>query len=424
MSSSSGYRAALRVGDFRALFLARLISVLGDSAAYLAVTVLVFARTGSSLLASLTFAISFLPYLLGGSLLSASVDRFPTRALLIGTDLGAAALVLVIALPGTAIPVVFGCLFLIGTLAPIRGACLDTLTAELLPGELYVAGRSLQQLSSQLAQLTGIAAAGLVLAPLGVRGALLLDLGTFLVSAAFIRLGTAARPVRVVERRHNLAADSLLGLRRVWSVPTVSRLLLLGWLVPFVSVWPEAVAAPAVAQAGYSAGLVGLWLAAIPVGMVAGNLAVVLLPTGRWRGPAMVPMALAGMSMLLAFGLRPQFPVRIGLLVAVGLFASFELELDRRLRDAVPSELRSRAFALRGTGLMVGQGLGFVAAGVVAERWSAVATTTAAGAIGCAVVLVVGWRLRPGGARERRPPGGRPSHRGLEPVETGDAPTG
>jgi len=75
--STGTYRAALRVGEFDAIAGSSLISILGDSAAYLAVTVLVYQRTGSALLSALTFAVAFVPYLIGGTLLSALVDRLP-----------------------------------------------------------------------------------------------------------------------------------------------------------------------------------------------------------------------------------------------------------------------------------------------------------------------------------------------------------
>ena len=61
--------------------------------------VLVFERTGSPLLASLTFALGFLPYLVSGALLSAVVDRMPLRRLLVGCDLVCAGLVGVMAAP-------------------------------------------------------------------------------------------------------------------------------------------------------------------------------------------------------------------------------------------------------------------------------------------------------------------------------------
>src|ERR1700709_226150 len=119
-SPSTGYLTVLRVPDFRSLVAAGLISMLGDSAAFLAVTVLVYQRTHSSLLASATFAIAFVPYLFGGSLLSASIDRFPPRALVVATDLLGAGFVALLTVPSVPIWLIFLALFVIGSVSPIR----------------------------------------------------------------------------------------------------------------------------------------------------------------------------------------------------------------------------------------------------------------------------------------------------------------
>lgn len=413
-SSSTGFGAALRVRDFRSLAAARLISMLGDSAAFLAVTVLVYQRTHSSLLSSLTFAIAFVPYLFGGSLLSASIDRFPARALVVATDLLGSAFVALLTIPGMPVWAIFVALFAIGSVSPVRSACIDTLTAGLLQGELYVSGRSIQRVISQVSQLAGIGLGGLLIAPFGVRGALLIDVLSFLGSALVVRLGTATAPARPrAKAEANLVTDSLAGMRLVWSMPAIRRLLLLGWLVPFVAVWPEALGAPAVADAGRPAGLVGLWLVVIPVGMIVGNLAMVWLPSERWRGPAMFPMALALPLVLLTFVGRPPLEVALGLLVVTGLLNGYSLELDRRLREAIPEDLRGRAFALNSTGLMVSQGLGFVAAGLVAQFVSpslAIATAGALGTVFVGLFWIVQLRVR----RQPGPAGNRP----VEKAET------
>ena len=52
-------------------------------------------------------------------------------------------------------------------------------------------------------------------------------------------------------------------------------MLLLGWLIPMCAVAPEALAAPYVAGKGAQPAFVGLWLAALPVGIIAGDLIAV-----------------------------------------------------------------------------------------------------------------------------------------------------
>ena len=68
------YGDVFGIAEFRALFASYVISMLGDVIAAVALTVLVYERTGSPVLAAATFSIAFVPYLLGGALL------FGTRA--------------------------------------------------------------------------------------------------------------------------------------------------------------------------------------------------------------------------------------------------------------------------------------------------------------------------------------------------------
>ena len=63
--------------EFRALFLANVVSMLGNVVAEVALTVLVYEQTRSPALAASVMALSFLPYLLGGTLLGAAADRLP-----------------------------------------------------------------------------------------------------------------------------------------------------------------------------------------------------------------------------------------------------------------------------------------------------------------------------------------------------------
>lgn len=97
--SHGRYGDALRIGQFRALFCAVSLSITGTSVTAVALTVLVYQRTSSPFLSSLTFALGFLPYLIGGVFLSALVDRIAPSLLLTGCDLGCAVLVAAMAWP-------------------------------------------------------------------------------------------------------------------------------------------------------------------------------------------------------------------------------------------------------------------------------------------------------------------------------------
>jgi predicted MFS family arabinose efflux permease len=392
------FGAALRVGEFDALLGTSLISIMGDSAAYLAVTVLVYQRTGSSLLAALTFAVAFLPYLFGGTLLSALVDRLRPKTLLVGVDLAGAALIGVTVLPGVPIPVLYVALFVIGSLAPVRSGTAGALVAEVLPGDTFLAGRSLLRIGSQTGQIAGTGAGGGLIAALGPRGALTADVASFLISAAVTAALVHARPRTALaatgQPPQSLVADSLAGIRQVWSYPIIRRLLLLGWVVPFVVVAPEGLAAPAVAQLGAAPALVGLWLAASPVGNVLGSLLMVWLVPPRLRQRTIWPLAVLEVTLLILFVLNPSLGICVALVTLSGVASGYSLGLDQAIRDATPVSLRARMYAVNSTGLMVTQGLGFALAGAVGQALPAHDVVACAGGVGLVAVLALARPLR------------------------------
>lgn len=91
--------------EFRALWSAEVVSILGDQLARVAFSVLVYDRTSSAALSATVYALTFLPALLGGALLGWVADRYPRRRVMIGSDLARAALVAPTAWPGLPLPV-------------------------------------------------------------------------------------------------------------------------------------------------------------------------------------------------------------------------------------------------------------------------------------------------------------------------------
>jgi hypothetical protein len=97
VATRATFSQVFAVGEFRALWLAMLLSVGGDQLARIAMTVLVYVRTRSPLLTALTYAMTLLPWLVGGLGLSGLADRLPRRRVMIACDLARMALVLLMA---------------------------------------------------------------------------------------------------------------------------------------------------------------------------------------------------------------------------------------------------------------------------------------------------------------------------------------
>src|SRR5690349_7487778 len=152
----ASYRDVFGVGEFRVIFTANLVSMLGNVVAAVALTVLVYDQTRSPALAALVLALSFLPYLIGGALLGAAADRLPARRALVACDLASAVLVACMMIPGTPVPGLLALLFANGLISPVYQGIRSAVLPEVLPaGPAYVLGRAIMRMVAQSAQIVG-----------------------------------------------------------------------------------------------------------------------------------------------------------------------------------------------------------------------------------------------------------------------------
>ena len=98
------FGALFRNRDFAVLYFASAQSLLGDQLARVALAILVFTRTGSGLATAATYALTFLPAVIGGLLLSGLADSRPRRGLMVICDLVRAGLFALMAIPGIPLP--------------------------------------------------------------------------------------------------------------------------------------------------------------------------------------------------------------------------------------------------------------------------------------------------------------------------------
>ena len=373
--------------EFRALFLANIVSMLGNVVAEVALTVLVYEQTRSPALAASVMALSFLPYLLGGALLGAAADRLPARRALVACDLLSAVLVAAMVIPGMPVAALLGLVFANGLLAPVyQGVRSAVLPDVLPPGPGYILGRSMMRMVAQSAQIVGYGAGG----PAARRGFPARCAG--LRRGVVRRLGRAAavRPVPAARAARRAGAgsmtgDSLRGIRSVLAHRQVRRILLFGWLVPACAVAPEALAAPYASHIGQPARVTGFLLMGDPGRDRAGR------PDRRAAaaGPVAAPPHRPGRAadVRAAGRVRGQPGPGPGPGPAGGLrpgLAPGAAGLDGLLIDAAPEDLRGRVLALSSAGLMFIQGAGFALWGI-------------AGAVR------PGDRRHPGRGRGRRP---------------------
>jgi predicted MFS family arabinose efflux permease len=383
----SSYGDVLRKPEMPAVFVAHAVSLLGSVAAEVALSVLIYRRTGSPLLSAMTLACAFVPQALSSVLLSGHVDRFPPRRLLVGCDLVCALLVTCMLVPSAPVALLLLLATGIGLVTPLFGGARAAMLADVLAGETFVAARSLMRVLSQSVLLVGFAVGGLGLALVGPRRLLVLDALSFLASAVLLRWGTSPHPARAAgprERVTQAAATTLSLLRR----PVLRRLLLLAWLPPALLASVDALATP---YAGARGKEVGLLLGAAALGTILGEwLGVRLRVASRPR--LVLPMSLVTGVALLLYATHPVVVVAAALNLAGGMGGVIGQWVDRSLLDALAEDVRGRLFSLQQGILMAAQGVGIAVAGALAEAFAPYQVLAGAGALSLVTCVLL---LRP-----------------------------
>jgi MFS family permease len=398
------YGAALASREFRAVFAATGLSVCGNVVADVVQTVLIYDRTRSPLLASLAFALGFLPFLVTGTLLSGLVDRVPPRRLLVTGYLSAAVFTAVMALPGMSVPALLVLVFFAGFANGLGSATRGALVRAVVSPSAYVPAQSLMRISSQVAQVAANPVGGFLFVVAGGRGTFCVAAGILVAAAAIARFGVrehtgssavavgpdaSAPDASASKPAGGLLGDSLRGMSEVFARPALRRLLLLGWVIPLFSVAPESLAAAYVTRHGGSATLVGWWLTGLPAGIVAGDLLGVWFIPPAWQRRLVGAAGIVSFLPYLAFAANPPVIASIPLLVASGMCSMYSLGLDARVRSASPDRLFARTMAVSSAGLLTIQALGFPLAGLIAGWTGPGLAVGIAGACGIAGVLLL-----------------------------------
>jgi MFS family permease len=385
-------RTRLPGGEFQALWCAEGLSVLGDQLAKVAVALVVYQRTGSAALSGLAYGLTFLPPLLSAPLLSGLADRCPRRTVMVVCCLVQAACVGAMALPGLPLALIIaGALLVAAVQSPFKAAQ-GAVVLDILGPERNKAGRARLTVIRETGQLAGLAGAAAVVAAIGAGPALLIDAASFLTAAVLLRAGLKHRPA--------VGSTSASGgpgrSRAVWRLLRTDRALrALALLITVIGVTavPDAVIVPLAAQAGAPSWVIGPLLAADCFGLVLAAWFVEAKPAARQRF-LIVPLAMLSMVPLALFALRPQ-PILMGALLVVSGAGSAYLPLAiGEFTERIRADVAGTANGLVNAALRASQGVAAIAAGVLAQRFSA---SMAVATVGLCGVLLTGvcalhWR--------------------------------
>lgn len=367
------FREVLGQREYRAVYAASALSWLGDYISKAAVTVIVYQESRSVALSAAAFAISYLPWLVGGPLLATIAERYPYRNVMVACDLARMALVALIVIPGVPVPIMLVILFVATLANPPSQAARSALMPLILPGDKLVLGLSLNNSTGQVAQVAGYAL-GASIAAFNPRAAIIVDVSTFAASALIIWFGTRHRPPAMRDDdRSNLFRETGEGFRLVFGTRVLRGIALLVFASMLFSIVPEGLAAAWAQERadGTTAGIYqAMIMAANPIGYVIGGLLMIRLVKPAARRKLVRPFAVLAPLVLVPALVNPA-PIWVALLAAASGFAVAGLlpVANGLFVQALPDGYRARAFGVMATGLQLTQGAAVLVTGILAERF-------------------------------------------------------
>ncbi|HEX4812177.1 MAG TPA: MFS transporter [Nonomuraea sp.] len=355
--------------EYRYLFTAAVLSWVGDYFARVAVAVMIFSDTGSALLSAAGFAVSYLPWVAGGPILAALAERYPYRRVMILCDVGRLALVALMALPGLPLPALLLLLLAASMLTPPFQSARSAMVAQILTGDRYVAGLSLQSMAGQAAQLVGYALGGVTAAVNG-QAALLINSATFGISAFLLWRGVRPRPVATTAApRRSLLKETGDGIKLVFGHRVMRPIALVVFSMVAVQIVPEGLAVAWSVELGGGSGTAGLLMAAIPIGHFIGALCVRAMSPAR-RLKLVKPVLLMSPLCLVPALAHPPPAVVFVMGVCTGVTATVIMPLNGLFVSVLPDGFRARAFGVMQAGMQISHAAAVLAAGALAETFS------------------------------------------------------
>ena len=394
------FRDVLGVSEFRAIYVASTLSWLGDYIARAAITALVFQATGSIPASAAAFAISYAPWLLGGSFLVSLAERYPYRSVMIWCDVarivGMSAVAVGVGLD-VDVTVLLALILICALFSPPFDAARSAILPTVLDGDRYVVAVGLHTATAQPAQVAGYVI-GAALAAVDPRLALLINAGTFAVSALLVRLNVRLRePALAPARRTHLLNETVDGFRLVFTSPALRAVVLVVLCGAAFVVVPEALAAAWASRfdewpgRGWAQGII---MGAVPLGSILGALGVSRLVPPSTRRRLLRPLAMAAPLALVPTLVNPPLFL-VALLAGASGFAVGGLVpiANAQFVQALPNGYRARAFGVVQAGLHLVQGAAVLITGLLAHSYAlhTVVGVWSLGGVFLMLLLTLAW---------------------------------
>jgi HD-GYP domain-containing protein (c-di-GMP phosphodiesterase class II)/predicted MFS family arabinose efflux permease len=409
--------SVLRRPAFALLWIGEMVSFLGDEVFFIAITLWVYAITGSAVVLAAALSAGYVAQAVFSFLAGTVADRVDRRAIVAASDAGRALVVAVLpfVLPRS-LPVGLILLGILNVGSVFFRAAVNALLPSIASADELSAVNALFQTTERIAEIAGGVLGAAAVLTLGYAGVMFADAGSFLFSAVCILLMPLAWGAGLgVRRRTSIRTDLLTGVRYLWETPFQRYFALL--IIPgYLTLAFEALRAPMIVHTAHlSPEAYGVINSTLGVGKLMTALVLAGL-TRRWATPNLAVLA----YVLAALGVAvfASVPWYLGLIAGAFIFSvgnmlssivNAVLVMQETPPEVLGRVLGNRQVLIQGTRLV-----GALALGRVADVASPpVALWIMAGA--CIAGVMIVWLTTGRFAAPAGGEAGRPARSAVEP---------
>jgi MFS transporter, DHA3 family, macrolide efflux protein len=365
----------LRIDVMRRVWYAQIVSLFGDFLALFAVIAVVsFTMHGTPNQITGVQIAYMLPIVFVGPIAGVFVDRWPLKPTLVASDLVRAVLALLL-IPATGLWQVYVVLAALSCVSAFFGPAQQVTIRTHVPSHGLISANALMQIAFMGSRIVGPATAGTIAATFGPRVCYVIDVASFVVSAALIgsvgiRRPTATQtPSESSSRIHAIWRDMVEGVKFIIHHPSVlfvvlamaAGLFTIGCFGPLIAIYVRD-------TLHASARLFGIVSAMVGVGLLVGTQ-VVRLYASHLENDFLVLSGLAGIGAgVLLLGAVPYSAATLAATFIIGFaFAAIMVPAQTLLQRETPHDMIGRVSSTNISVAFLGQIIGLVLSGVLAN---------------------------------------------------------
>ncbi len=377
---------ALQIRNFAFLWCAQLLSSIGDGLRQIALPWLTLRYTESAISTGITFALGFLPYVALAPFAGVFTDRWNRKKILILSDLGRSAAVLVIPILYVYGPfsiwVIYLSSFLLSVFEIFFTPAREASIPNAVPDELLDTANALDSMSQSVTRLMGILMGGTLILWLGTTRPLYIDSASFFVSALLITAVVLPRSGKSEVHVKTILRDLREGWGYIVGSPLLLSILGIGIVMNFSSS-PIMLALPLLSDQVLHSGSLGFALlsacsalgtvcGAFVVGARKGERGLQVIKGIFFEGASVlfIPLSILAVSSVTQKGIILHGVTMVCIFVMGIGYALINIPLSSLLQSVVPDTFRGRVRALHDAVLTIPFPIALFLAGVLASRVS------------------------------------------------------